>query len=201
MSIFKNGRFYHYEFQLDGRRHRGSTGTTSKPQAIAEEGREQQRKTIQVAADEFLKDYTAKHQSPTFAEYALGHVSRLLGGSLVVEITPNVVKRYQADRLNEKAGPKTINDEVQLLIRLCGEQGVLVRATLRRDKALKLPLPASPGRPYSTEEKARMLEEAQKLRTPQMHAALAVDLNTGLRDKELREIRWEQVDLVNKKAL
>jgi integrase len=46
-----------------------------------------------------------------------------------------------------------------------------------------------------------MLEEAQKLRTPQMHAALALDLNTGLRDKELREIRWEQIDLIHKKAL
>ena len=43
MSVFKNGRFYHYEFQLDGRRHRGSTGTTSKPQAIAEERRQRQR--------------------------------------------------------------------------------------------------------------------------------------------------------------
>ena len=46
-----------------------------------------------------------------------------------------------------------------------------------------------------------MLEEAQKLRTPQMQAALALDLNTGLRDKELREIRWGQIDLVHKKAL
>ena len=97
MSVFKNGKFYHYEFKLDGRRHRGSTGTANKPQAIAEErrqrerleksysqvieeeAREQQRKTIQQAADEFLDDYRAKHQSPTFAEYALGHVSRLLG--------------------------------------------------------------------------------------------------------------------------
>src|SRR5580704_10260494 len=34
-----------------------------------------------------------------------------------------------------------------------------------------------------------------------MHAALALDLNTGLRDKELREIRWQQIDLVQKKAL
>jgi integrase len=206
MSVFKNGRFYHFEFKLDGRRHRGSTGTANKPQAIAEErrqrerleksysqvieeeSREQQRKTIQFAADEFLTDYRTKHQSPTFAVYALGHVSRLLGGSLVVEITPNVVKRYQASRLNENAGPKTINDEVCLLLRLCGEQGVLA-------------LPPSPGRPYSADEKARMLEEAQKLRTPQMHAALALDLNTGLRDKELREIRWEQIDLVHKKSL
>jgi integrase len=219
MSIFKNGRLYHYEFVVHGRRYRGSTGTSNKPQAITEERRqrerlaksysqvleeeslEQQRKTIQQAADEFLEDYRMKHRSATFAEYALGHVKRFLGGSLVVEVTPSIVKRYQADRLKETAGPKTINDETQLLIRLCGEQGQLVRATLRRDKALKLPLPPSPGRPYSSEEKARLLEEAQKLRTPQMHAALALDLNTGLRDKELREIRWEQIDLLHKKAL
>src|ERR1035438_9501826 len=102
MSVFKNGRFYHYEFQLHGRRHRGSTGTGNKQQAIAEErrqrerleksysqiieeeGREQQRKTMQQAGEEFLKDYRAKHQAPAFAEYALGHVSRLLGNSLVV---------------------------------------------------------------------------------------------------------------------
>lgn len=219
MSVFKNGTFYHYEFVLDGRRHRGSTGTTSKPQAIQEErrqrerleksysqileeeSREQRRKTIQHAAEDFLEDYRTKHESPTFAVYALGHVSRLMGGSLVVEITPNVVKRYQADRLKEKAAPKTINDEVQLLLRLCGEQGDLIRATLRRDKALKLALPPSPGRPYSADEKARMLEESLKLRTPQMRAALALDLNTGLRDKELRQIRWEQIDLIDTKAL
>src|SRR5580700_8750172 len=219
MSVFKNGRLYHYEFVLDGRRRRGSTGTANKQQAIAEErrqrerleksysqvieeeAREQRQKTIQLAADEFLQDYRAKHQWPKYAEHALGHVSRRLGSRLVVEITPNVVKRYQADRLNEKAGPKTINDEVQLLLRLCGEQGVLIRATLRRDKALKLALPPSPGRPYSAEEKSLMLEEAQHLRTPQMRAALALDLNTGLRDKELREIRWGQIDLIDKKAL
>lgn len=219
MSVFKNGRLYHYEFVVDGRRHRGSTGTANKPDAIAEErrqrerleksysqvireeSREQQRKTIEQAADEFLEDYRAKHRSATYAEYALGHVTSLLGDRLVVEITPKVVKSYQTSRLREKAGPKTINDEVMLLIRLCGDQGELIRATLRREKALKLALPPSPGRPYSSEEKACMLEEAKKLRTPQMHAALALDLNTGLRDKELREIRWEQIDLVHKKAL
>ena len=219
MSVFKNGRFYHFEFKVDGRRRRGSTGTANKQQAIAEErrqrerleksysqvveeeAREQRRKTIQFAADEFLEDYRAKHQSPKYAEYALGHVSRHLGDNLVVEITPSVVKRYQADRLREKASPKTINDEVQLLLRLCGEQGVLIRATLRRDKALKLTLPPSPGRAYSADEKARTLEAAQKLRTPQMYAAFALDLNTGLRDKELRQIRWAQIDLIDKKAL
>jgi hypothetical protein len=152
MSVFKNGKFYHYEFFLDGRRHRGSAGTTNKQQAIKkerlererldksysqvleEEAREQRRKTIKQAADEFLVEYKAKHQSATFAVYALEHVTEHLGKKLVVEITPTVVKRYQTDRLAEEAGPKTINDEVLLLLRLCGDQGDLIRGRLRREK-------------------------------------------------------------------
>src|SRR5438270_184107 len=83
---------------------------------------------------EFLEDYRAKHRSASYAEYAFGHVTEHLGDRLVVEITPKVVKSYQTSRLREKAGPKTINDEVMLLIRLCGDQGELIRATLRREK-------------------------------------------------------------------
>jgi integrase len=112
-----------------------------------------------------------------------------------VEITPTVVKRYQTDRLAAKAGPKTINDEVLLLLRLCGDQGDLIRAKLRREKAMKLALPPSPGRAYTADEKARMLAEAAKLRSKNMYPALVVDLNCGLRDKELRELRWRQIDL------
>src|SRR5438552_1803233 len=115
MSVFKNGKFYHYEFKLDGRRRRGSTGTANKQQAISEErkqrqrleqsygqvleeeNREQRRKTIDQAAEEFLADYKLKHESATFAVYALGHVTDLLGQRLVVEITPTGVKRYQRD--------------------------------------------------------------------------------------------------------
>src|SRR5580704_16678659 len=219
MSVFKNGKYYHFEFVIDGRRRRGSTGTADREEAIKEEsrqrqrmektysqiiedeGRAQQRKTIREAADEFLIDYTVKHESATYAIYALRHVSDFLGKKLVVEITPTVVKRYQMDRLAEKAGPKTINDEVQLLLRLCGEHGDLIRGKMRRDKALKLKTPPSPGRAYSPDEKARMLAEALKLRSKNMYPALVLDLNCGLRDKELRELRWRQVDLVHKIAL
>ena len=79
--------------------------------------------------------------------------------------------------------------------------GDLIRAKLRREKAVKLVLPPSPGRAYTADEKARMLAEAAKLRSKNMYPALVVDLNCGLRDKELRELRWQQVDLVHKKAL
>jgi integrase len=219
MSVFKNGKFYHYEFKLDRRRHRGSTGTADRDEAvreesrqrerleksysqvIEEEGRKQRRKTIQQATDDFLVEYKLKHESPTFAVYALGHVTAHLGKKLVVEITPTVVKGYQTARLAEKAGPKSINNEVLLLLRLCGEQGELIRSRLKREKAMKLATPPSPGRAYSNDEKARMLAEAAKLRSKNMYPALVLDLNCGLRDKELRELRWRQIDLVHKKQL
>jgi hypothetical protein len=34
-------------------------------------------------------------------------------------------------------------------LRLCGDQGDLIRARLRREKAMKLPTPPSPGRAYT----------------------------------------------------
>jgi hypothetical protein len=43
MSVFKNGTFHHYEFVLNGKRRRGSTGTANKPQAIKEERRQRER--------------------------------------------------------------------------------------------------------------------------------------------------------------
>jgi integrase len=219
MSAFKNGKFYHYEFKLDGRRHRSSTGTADRDEAVREESRQrerleksysqvieeearaQRRKTIQQAAEEFLVEYKAKHESATFAIYALGHVTDYLGKKLVVEITLTVVKGHQTARLAAKAGPKSVNNEVLLLLRLCGDQGDLIRAKLRREKAMKLATPPSPGRAYTADEKARMLAEAAKLRSKNMYPALVVDLNCGLRDKELRELRWQQIDLVHKKQL
>ena len=220
MSIFKIGKIYHYDFVLDGRRYKASTGHTNKEKAgdvehnlkkrlrsgyaevVEEESRQRQRKSIELVAEECLKDYKAKHSATSFADYALGHVKAILGSRLVAEITPDVVKRYQTDRLTQKAGAKTINDEVQFLLRLLpAAQADVIRGQLRRERALKLPTPPSPGKAYTADEKARLLEEAKKLRSPHIYTALVLDLHTGLRDKELRELRWEQVDLVDKKTL
>ena len=59
------------------------------------------------------------------------NVTDVLGSRLVVEMTSDVVETVSTDRLASKAGPKTINDEVLLLLRLCGDQGDLIRAKLR----------------------------------------------------------------------
>ncbi|MCL5742620.1 MAG: site-specific integrase [Acidobacteria bacterium] len=237
MSVFQVGKYYHYNFILDGRRYKASTGKTTKQAAekvernvrmrlesgysevVQQEERAQGRKTIQEAADEFLEAYNAKHHAATFAEYALGHVARLLGAKLVLETTPGTVKKYQTDRLNEKAAPKTINEEVALLLRLCGDQGELIRARLRREKSLKLKTPPSPGKAFSVEEQERMLavalESTRAARlacerqargekpakgdkqggSPSIYPALVLALNCGMRDAEIKNLTWRQIDL------
>jgi integrase len=220
VSVYRDGRYFHYDFWLDGRRHRGSTRQATKEKALAEErrlrqrlstsyeqtleeeARVRQRRTVTDAANEYFEEYKIKHRGVTFAEYALGHIKRLLGERLLGEVTKEVMKRYQTDRLKEGAGPKSVNDEVQFLLRLLGEQGDTIRGQLRREKALQLKLPPSPGRAYGADEKTRMLEAARGMkRSPQVYPALVLTLNTGLRDKELRQLRWRQIDLMVQKTL
>lgn len=86
----------------------------------------------------YLEEYELRHRSFTFAEYAVGNVTRHLGELMAVDLTDKTVKNYQTARLKEKAAPKTINEEVGFLLRLLGQAGEPIRARLRRQKALKL---------------------------------------------------------------
>jgi hypothetical protein len=43
--------------------------------------------------EEYLEGYRVRYRSAAFAEYALGHVSRLVGKKIVVDITEAVVLR------------------------------------------------------------------------------------------------------------
>src|ERR1043166_5592417 len=79
VSIFKIGKIYHYDFVLDGKRYKASTGHTNKEKAgdverdlkkrlrsgfaevVEEEAHQRQRKSIEVVADECLTDYKAEH--------------------------------------------------------------------------------------------------------------------------------------------
>ena len=52
-----------------------------------EDVRQERVRTIQDLADEYLINYKLRHpRSATFAEYALGHVKRLLGDKMLVDI-------------------------------------------------------------------------------------------------------------------
>src|SRR5258708_29052016 len=171
MAVFKRGKVWWYEFIFAGRRVRESAKSHSKTVAKEaekkrhreleegfnglEDARDERIKTVKELAATYLEQYRVRHRSVTFAEYAVGNVTRHLGQLMTVDVTDKTVKSYQTARLKEKAAPKTINEEVGFLLRVLGESGEPIRARLRRQKALKLAVRNQVGKAYSPEEKVR----------------------------------------------
>jgi len=211
MSVFKRGKTWWYEFWFAGRRLQESAKTSSKTIAKlaeqkrrreleegfnrVEDHRDQNIRTIRDVGKDYLEAYALRNRSATFAEYAVGHVSRLLGAKMIVDVDEETVLAYQAQRLREKAAPKSINEEVGFLLRLLGERGELIRAQLRKQKTLKLKGIKPVAKAYSPEEKQLLLEEAGKSRSPATYPALMLALNAGMRNGEIRNLQWQQVDL------
>jgi hypothetical protein len=137
MAIYQRGQFLRYRFRFTGKQIDESTKTTSK--TIAREAERQHRRALEAGynnfkelrenrvrvlqeiIDEYLVGYRLRYRSATFAEYALGHVARLLGTKLVGDITDSSVLHYQEDRLREKAASKSINEEVRFLLKMLGD--------------------------------------------------------------------------------
>ena len=208
----KESRVWWYDFTYAGRRVKESSKSTRKTIAVEAEkkrklelerafnGVEDRRKerirpVSEVAAD-YLEQYKLRHRAPKFASYAVGHIGRHLGSVMVVDVNDKTVKDYQSARLKEKAAPKSINEEVGFLLRILEEQGDLIRAKMRRLKTLKLSVRKGTARAYSLEEKAALIAEAGKRRSPAIVPALMLALHAGLRDAEIRGLQWARIDLV-----
>jgi hypothetical protein len=116
------------------------------------EVRQQRIRRLNEVVDEYLVGYCLRYRSATFAKYALGHVSRLLGAEMIVDIDEAPVLRYQEDRLEdrlrEKAASKSINEEVRFLLKMLGDSGEVIRGRLRKKKQLKLAVRKNMGKAF-----------------------------------------------------
>ena len=214
MAIYQRGQFLRYRFRFAGKQIDESTKTTSK--TIAREAERQHRRALEAGynnfkelrenrvrvlqeiIDEYLVGYRLRYRSATFAEYALGHVARLLGTKLVGDITDSSVLRYQEDRLREKAAPKSINEEVRFLLKMLGDPGELIRAQLKKTKQLKLTVHKQIGKAFDSEESEKLAGKTRKSRSPHMYPAFMLARNGGLRDTEIKTLTWGQINFDNR---
>lgn len=211
MAVFKRGSVYWYHFLFAGRHVQESAKTASKTLAKAAEQRRRREleqgfngvidnrkdrvRTIKELASDYLEEYKLRNRSSSFAQYALGHVTRLLSSVMVIDVVEQTILDYQSARLKEKAAPKTINEEVGFLLRILRDSGDAIRFRLRRQKKLKLRAGPQIGKAYSSEEKALLCEQAKKRRSKAIYPALVLALNCGLRDKEIRQLQWGRIHL------
>jgi integrase len=174
------------------------------------DSRTERVQTIRAIADGYLEEYKLRHRSASFAGYALSHVTDFFGSMMVVDVSDGTVSEYQTSRLKQKAAAKSINEEVGFLLRILKERGDAIRSKMKREKTLKLRVRQNVGKAYEPQQKAVLIQTAKVgslpsgekpsrknpgTRSPFIRPVLALAFNAGMRDAEIRNLTWAQVDL------
>jgi integrase len=215
--IYKRGKggTYWIRFRFAGRFVHESTRSTSK--TVAREAERQRRRELEKSWNHIEK----RSLPPTLAEAAkrwlvkrtglapntretykgaLKHLRDGLGTMLVSEIDSGAIVAYQKARLAHCAAGATINKEIACLSSILSDCGVWDQ--VRRD-VKRMEENEDAGRALSRDEERRLLECASLVGrhfgnwTP-LYTVTVLGLNTGMRHKEIRTLKFKNVDLSNK---
>jgi integrase len=121
------------------------------------------------------------------------HLEPLFGKLLLEDVRPEHISRYQRERRKANLSTRTINIEISLLRMLMVKHRLWhniapdVRMLREREDV---------GRALSPDEEHRLLAAAKRSASRSLHAAIQLSLHTGMRNQELRLLRWRQVDLL-----
>jgi integrase len=142
-------------------------------------------------------------------KYCIKHLNAHLGDLMLIEIGVDTVLAYQKARLFEKASPKTINEEVMVLLQIMREMGDLIRVKMRRDKALKLTYQEFEGKALTNDEVKALYNAAAVIepepnekkdlkatRSEMILPAISLALNATLRDSEVKTLIWERLNFL-----
>ena len=209
--LYRRGRVFWFEFTIGGRRYRETTRTTSRTLAASVERK--RRREI----EENVNGIRPRALPPLFAVAAADHLARKkpswapktyiietknlehldlhFGRLLVTDITDRDIAEYQQARQEAGASPKTINNEIGT-----------VRAILRRHRlwaqlapdVRMLPVRTDVGIALAPDQEATLLKACAASRSRSLLPAVTLDIQTGLRNEELRFLRWRQVDLLTR---
>ena len=209
--LYRRGNVYWFEFIIAGRRYRETTRTRSRALAGSIERKRRREieenvngirpRTLPPLFSDAADDYLAR-KKPGWAPKTyvietinLGHLKPHFGRLLITDITDRDVASYQQARQDAGTAPKTVNNEVGTL-----------RAILRRHRlwaqlapdVRMLPVHTDIGIALTPDQEESLLRACAASRSRSLHPAVTLGIQTGLRNEELRFLRWRQVDLLTK---
>jgi integrase len=200
-------------FTYNGRQIRESTEVSSKSIAekiyfktmtqIAEgkwlEKLPAEEKTFSELIAKYLAEYSATNKAKTTYIRDIGladHLTKFFGTYKLVQISPKLISEYKTKRRLEKAAPKTINNELVLM-------GHCFNLSMKEWEWTK----DNPVSRVSKEKVSNLierwltLEEESQLLLPSpewLKEIIIFAVNTGLRQSEILNLQWPQVDLFRK---
>ena len=209
--LYRRGRIFWFEFTIGGRRYRETTRTTGRTLAASVERKRRReieeningirRRTLPALFAAAAGDYLAR-KKPSWAPKTyvietanLEHLRPHFGRMLVTDINDRDIAAYQQERQDARAAHKTINNEVGTL-----------RAILRRHRlwaqlapdVRMLPVRTDVGVALAADQEEPLLKACATSRSRSLLPAVTLGLQTGLRNEELRFLRWRQVELLTR---
>ncbi len=207
MSVYKpkNSPYWHFDFQLNGSRFHGSTGTTSKSTArqieaqertrVAAVGarRERQPMTLDTAAGRYFLEIAQHQPSCATTEYQLANLIGRLGKSVMIsDITDNEIADYVRRRRAEVSNA-SVNRETQLLKRVFRRADTVWKADIGDMSNWREHMVAEPAgrvRELTDDEEARLFGELRE----DFHPLIEFDLLAGVRLSNARTLTWSRID-------
>ena len=208
MSLFRRGKVYWVSFTTpDGRRVRQSTGTVDRQKAQelhdqlkAEQWRvlklgEKPRRSWKEAVVRWLKESSHK-ASINDSRLALRWLDQHLASYMLDDITRDKIDQITEAKLKEGVSNATVNRTLEVL------RAVLRRAWLEWEWIDKVPkvrmLPEAKRRiRWITKEEAEKLISQLPVHLAEM---VRFSLATGLRQANVKELEWSQLDLERRVA-
>src|SRR5215469_1791539 len=193
-------------FRFGGRFVHESTRTKSK--TLAREAERQRRRELEIkwnrierrslpptferAATVWLEAERPHLAERTYQIYEVAircHLTPALGPRLLCDIGADAVASYQAKRKGAKASARTINKELQVLRQILKRHKLW--ANLQGDVKFERE-DDNIGKALEHEEEKRLLAACAS--NPLLNAIVVLALNTTMRKKEIRTLRWSQID-------
>ncbi len=210
MGLYKRGQVWWMDFIYKGKRYRESTNTEDRKQAqrIYDKVKGQivegkwfdrlpgEDKTLKEMITKYLTEHSARNKAPRSYTRDMGiskHLTDFFGDVTLTEITPKRITEYKTRRRVAGASPRTVNYELALLGHAfnlavrewewCSQNPVqrVSKERVSNDKERWLTL----------EEEERLLASSPKW----LQEIIIFAVNTGLREGEILNLQWTQVDL------